>query len=145
MVTGTRAHQVAMYTVFESPLQMMCDSPTWYKKEQETVDFITQIPTVWDETIVLEAAVSDYIVVARKSGEDWYLGAMTDWEPRDFDITLSFLNENTGYSVQIFKDGINADRNAMDYKVDQKSMSSSTPLKIQMSSGGGFSAIFTKK
>jgi alpha-glucosidase len=70
---------------------------------------------------------------------------MTDWEPRDFDITLSFLNENTGYSVQIFKDGINADRNAMDYKVDQKSMSSSTPLKIQMSSGGGFSAIFTKK
>ena len=145
MVTGTRAHQVAMYTVFESPLQMMCDSPTLYKKEQETVDFITQIPTVWDETIVLEAAVSDYIVVARRSGEEWYLGAMTDWEPRDFDIALSFLNENTDYSVQIFKDGINADRNAMDYKVDQKTMSSTTPLQIQMSSGGGFSAIFTKK
>ena len=144
MVTGTRAHQVAMYTVFESPLQMMCDSPTLYKKEQETVDFITQIPTVWDETVVLEAAVSDYIVLARRSGENWYLGAMTDWEPRDFDINLSFLNKNTNYSVQIFKDGINADRNAMDYKVDQKTMSSTTPLQIQMSSGGGFSAIFTK-
>lgn len=111
----------------------------------ETVDIITQIPTVWDETIVLEAAVSDYIVVARRSGEDWYLGAMTDWEPRDFDIALSFLNENTDYSVQIFKDGINADRNAMDYKVDEKTMSSTTPLQIHMSSGGGFSAIFTKK
>ena len=145
MVTGTRAHQVAMYTVFESPLQMMCDSPSLYKKEQETVDFITQIPTVWDETIVLEAAVSDYIVVARRSGENWFLGAMTDWEPRDFDINLSFLNKNTNYSVQIFKDGINADRNAMDYKLDQKTMSSTTPLQIQMSSGGGFSAIFTKK
>jgi alpha-glucosidase len=145
MVTGTRAHQVAMYTVFESPLQMMCDSPSLYKKEQETVDIITQIPTVWDETIVLEAAVSDYIVVARRSGEDWYLGAMTDWEPRDFDIALSFLNENTDYSVQIFKDGINADRNAMDYKVDEKTMSSTTPLQIHMSSGGGFSAIFKKK
>ena len=133
-----------MYTVFESPLQMMCDSPTLYKKEQETVDFITQIPTVWDETVVLEAAVSDYIVLARRSGENWYLGAMTDWEPRDFDINLSFLNKNTNYSVQIFKDGVNADRNAMDYKVDQKTMSSATPLQIQMSSGGGFSAIFTK-
>jgi alpha-glucosidase len=144
MVTGTRAHQVAMYTVFESPLQMMCDSPTLYKKEQETVDFITQIPTVWDETVVLEAAVSDYIVLARRSGENWYLGAMTDWEPRDFDINLSFLNKNTNYSVQIFKDGVNADRNAMDYKVDQKTMTSATPLQIQMSSGGGFSAIFTK-
>ena len=145
MVTGTRAHQVAMYTVFESPLQMMCDSPTLYKKEQETVDFITQIPTVWDETVVLEAAVSDYIVLARRSGENWYLGAMTDWKPRDFEIELSFLNDNTDYSVQIYKDGINTDRNAMDYKVDQKTMSSTTALQIQMSSGGGFSAIFTKK
>jgi alpha-glucosidase len=89
--------------------------------------------------------VSDYIVLARRSGEDWYLGAMTDWDSRDFGITLSFLNENTEYSVQIFKDGINADRNAMDYKVVQKTMSTTTPLKIQMSSGGGFSAIFKKK
>ena len=145
MVTGTRAHQVAMYTVFESPLQMMCDSPSLYNKEQETVDFITQIPTVWDETIVLEAAVSDYIVLARRSGENWHLGAMTDWEPRDFEIQLSFLNENTDYLVQIYKDGINADRNAMDYKIDQKTMNSATPLNVQMSSGGGFSAIFTKK
>jgi alpha-glucosidase len=70
---------------------------------------------------------------------------MTDWEPRDFDIALSFLNENTDYSVQIFKDGINADRNAMDYKVDEKTMSSTTPLQIHMSSGGGFSAIFKEK
>jgi alpha-glucosidase len=144
MVTGTRAHQVAMYTVFESPLQMMCDSPTVYKKEQETVDFITQIPTVWDETVVLEAAVADYIVLARRNGENWYLAAMTDWEPRDFNINLSFLDKNTDYSVQIYKDGINANRNAMDYKLDHKTMSSITSLKIQMSSGGGFSAIFMK-
>jgi len=144
MVLGSRAHQVAMYTVFESPLQMMCDSPTIYKKEQETVNFITQIPTVWDETLVIEAAVSDYIVLARRNGENWYLGAMTDWTAREFTIDLSFLEENFNYNVQIFKDGVNTDRNAMDYKFEKQNLNSNSKLKISMSSGGGFSAIIKK-
>ena len=82
---GTRCHQVAMYVVYESPLQMLCENPSICKKEQETVDFITQIPTVWDETKVLEASLSDYIVVARRKGEDWFIGAMTDGKPREVD------------------------------------------------------------
>ncbi len=144
MVLGSRAHQVAMYTVFESPLQMMCDSPTVYKKEQETVDFITQIPTIWDETIVLEGSVSDYIVVARRNKDNWYLGAMTDWTPRNFKIDLSFLEKGVDYNVEVFKDGVNTHRNALDYIYEKHNLNSSSQINISMSSGGGYSAIFKK-
>lgn len=129
-----------MFVVFESPLQMMCDSPTAYNKEQETLDFISQIPTTWYETIVLEGAVSDYIVLARRHGEDWYLGAMTDWTAREFDIDLFFLDEGK-YEIQIFKDGINTDRNAMDYKFEKDIVQKGSAINISMSSGGGWAAI----
>ena len=144
MVPGTRAHQVAMYTVFESPLQMMCESPTIYKKEQETVDFITQIPTTWDETVVIKAKLSDYIVIARRNGENWYLAAMTDWTARNFEVDLSFLDNDLNYKVQVYKDGINADRNAMDYKFEKMTLNKNSKMNISMSRGGGFSAIFKK-
>lgn len=144
MAFGSRAHQVAMFVVFESPLQMMCDSPTLYKKEQETTNFITQIPTTWDETVVLEAAVSDYIVLARRKGGIWFLGAMTDWTARDFDIDLSFLSEGK-YDIQIFRDGINTDRNAMDYKFEKDIVRKDSKIHISMSSGGGWAAIMEKK
>ncbi|MEM7373186.1 MAG: glycoside hydrolase family 97 protein [Bacteroidota bacterium] len=144
MTLGSRAHQVAMYVVFESPVQMMCESPTIYYKEQETVDFITQIPTTWDETVVLEAAVADYIVLARRKGDSWYLGAMTDWTAREFDIELSFLGEGE-YDMQVFKDGVNTDRNAMDYKFEQTTVQKESKVHMSLSSGGGYSAIITKK
>ena len=144
MVPGSRAHQVAMYTVFESPLQMMCESPTVYKKEQETVDFITQIPTIWDETVVIKAKLSDYIVIARRKGENWYLAAMTDWTARNFDVDLSFLDNDVNYNVQVYKDGINTDRNAMDYKFEKMILNNKSKINISMSRGGGFSAIFKK-
>lgn len=143
MSYGTRAHQVAMYTIFEAPLQMLCESPTIYYKEQETVDFITQIPTVWDETVVLEGAVSDYIVLARRKGDNWYLGAMTDWTARDFEIDLSFL-EKGNYTLQGYQDGVNASRNAQDYKIIKQDVDQNTKLKLKLSSGGGYSAIITK-
>ena len=144
MVPGSRAHQVAMYTVFESPLQMMCESPTIYKKEQETVDFITQIPTIWDETVVIKAKLSDYIVIARRKGENWYLAAMTDWTARNFQVDLSFLDNDVNYNVQVYKDGINTDRNAMDYKFEKMTLNNKSKINISMSRGGGFSAIFKK-
>ena len=144
MSLGTRAHQVAMYVVFEAPLQMLCESPTIYYKEQETVDFITQIPTIWDETVVLEGAVSDYIVVARRKGDDWYLGAMTDWTARDFELNLSFLGDGD-YGMQAYQDGLNASRNAQDYKMVNKSVNRNNKLDIKLSSGGGYAAIFKKK
>ena len=142
MTLGTRAHQVAMYTVFESPIQMLCDSPSVYRKEQETVDFIKQIPTIWDQTKVLKAAITDYLVVVRKKNEKWYLGAMTDNTKRNFNVKLSFLNPNTRYKIQIFKDGKNADKNAMDYKFETVELDSQATINIPLARGGGFSAIF---
>lgn len=140
MGLGTRCHELAKYIVYESPLQMMCESPSIYKKEQESVDFITRIPVVWDETRVLEAKVSDYIVVARRKGKAWYVGAMTDASPRELEISLSFLDEGD-YKLTLMKDGINADRYAQDYKLEKRSINKTEVLKIKMVSNGGWAAI----
>ena len=93
MSQGTRCHQLAMYVVYESPLQMLADSPSNYLKEKDAMDFLSPVPTVWDTTIVLDAKVSDYILVARKSGNKWYLGAMGDWDAHDLQANLDFLPE----------------------------------------------------
>lgn len=137
---GTRAHQVAMYTVYEAPLQMLCESPSRYLKEQETVDYITRIPTVWDETVVLQAAVGDYLAVARRKGANWYIGAMTDWTGRELTIDFSFLGAGT-YEAEIFADGINAGMFAEDYQKQSETISSASKLQIKLASGGGWSAI----
>ncbi|MBT8314553.1 MAG: glycoside hydrolase family 97 catalytic domain-containing protein, partial [Maribacter sp.] len=144
MAYGTRAHQVAMYVVYEAPVQMLCESPSIYYEEQETVDFITQIPTIWNETVVLEGAVADYIIVARRKGDNWYIGGMTDWTARNFELDLSFLGQGE-YEMQAYLDGINASRNAQDYKLISKTVNQNTKLEINMSSGGGYSAIITKR
>lgn len=143
MSLGTRAHQVAMYVVYEAPLQMLCESPTIYIREQETVDFITQIPTIWDETIVLHGAIGDYIALARRKGDTWYLGAMTDWTQRELELDLSFLGEGA-FEMEVFKDGINADRFAEDYKVETVEINKSSKVIAKMAAGGGWSAIISK-
>jgi alpha-glucosidase len=144
MSLGTRCHQVAMYVVFDAPLQMLCESPTIYNKEQETVDFITQIPTVWDETKVLEGSVSNYIIVARRKGDNWYVGGMTDWTPREFTVDLSFLTEGS-YSMELMQDGINASKNAQDYKIKTMDLENTTTALLNMAPGGGWVAIISKK
>ncbi len=144
MSMGTRAHQVAMYVVFEAPLQMMCESPTIYYKEQESVDFITEIPTVWDETVVLAGRVAEYIVVARRRGENWYIGGMTDWVAREFEIDLSFLGEGN-YEMKSMKDGVNAGRNAQDYKIETMSVVKGDKIETKLAKGGGYAAIIRKK
>ena len=103
MSQGTRVHQMAMYTTFEAPLQMMADSPTMYMKNQECTDFIAQVPTIFDETIALDGKLGEYTVVARRKGTTWYIAAMTDWTPRDLTIDLSFLGEGK-YQADIFAD-----------------------------------------
>lgn len=140
---GTRAHQVAMYVVYEAPLQMMCENPSRYYEEQESVDFITQIPTTWDETIVLHGAIGEYIAVARRKGDKWYIGAMTNSTGRELKIDFSFLEEGT-YSMEVFKDGVNADRFAEDYKTEQNGVNKDTKLFVKMVEGGGWVAIITK-
>ena len=143
MSMGTRAHQVAMYVVYEAPLQMMCESPSRYYEEQESVDFITQIPTTWDETIVLHAAIGEYIAVARRKGKIWYVGAMNNSTPRELAIDLSFLKDGA-YFMEVFRDGINADKNAEDYKIESISINKDSKLSAKMAEGGGWVAIISK-
>jgi alpha-glucosidase len=144
MSQGTRCHQLAMYIVYESPLQMLCDSPSNYLAEQECLGFITSVPTVWDDTRVLDAKVSDYILIARRSGETWYLGAMTDWTPRNLNLDLAFLGKGK-YTMEIFADGANAHRHGNDYRRDIRTVSRRDRLMIHMAPGGGWAAILEPK
>lgn len=139
---GTRAHQVAMYVIYESPLQMLSDSPANYMREQETTDFISNIPVVWDDIVCLDGKVGDYIVLARRSGNNWFVGAMTDWNERTLDIDFSFLPEGN-YSMEIFRDGINADRYASDYEITREEMRSGGRIRVHMAPGGGWAARIT--
>ena len=139
---GTRAHQVALYVIYESPLQMLSDSPSNYMKEQETTDFIVNIPVVWDDIIGLDGKVGDYLLLSRRSGKDWFVGAITDWTSRDMDLDLSFLPAGK-YKMDIFQDGINADRYAGDYKHLKTSVKSGDKMKIHLAPGGGWAAKIT--
>ncbi|MDP2337819.1 MAG: glycoside hydrolase family 97 protein [Bacteroidota bacterium] len=143
MSQGTRCHQLAMYVCYDAPLQMMCDSPSNYYKEQESTSFISKMPTVWDDTKVLDAKVGDYILTARQKGNDWYLGAMTDWTARSLNVDLSFLGEGT-YEIEIMQDGINADKSCNDYKHTVKQVTKADKLKIELAKGGGWAAICKK-
>lgn len=140
MSQGTRVHQMAMYTTFEAPLQMLADSPTKYMQNQECTDFIAQIPTTFDETIALDGKLGAYTLIARRKGTIWYLAAMTDWKPRDLTIDLSFLSPGQ-HKADIFADGINANKDATDYQHLHQTASSTDRLSIHLSSGGGWTAI----
>ena len=139
MALGTRCHQLAMYVVFESPLQMLADSPSNYMREPEIMEFLAPVPTEWDETKVLDARIADYVVVARRNGRDWYVGAMTDWTPRTLDIDFSFLPDGN-FTMEAYQDGVNADRYATDYKKVTTQVTKTTKLKIELAPGGGWAA-----
>ncbi|MEJ6979675.1 glycoside hydrolase family 97 protein [Pedobacter sp. P351] len=144
MSHGTRAHQVAMYVVYEAPLQMLADSPSAYAKEQETCSYITQIPTVYDETVAVGGKVGEFVAIARRKGNVWYVGALTNWTAREIEIDCSFLEDGV-FKAEIFADGVNADRNAEDYKLEVVDVSKNDKLKIHLSSGGGWTAIIKKR
>ena len=139
MSQGTRCRQLAEYVVFESPLNMLCDSPSNYMEEKECLEFIAEIPTVWDETKGLCGEVGKYIAMARRNGSDWYVGAMTDWSDRGLTLDLSFLPEGN-YTVVLYRDGMNADRVATDYRKETMELPADRQLKVRMAPGGGFAA-----
>jgi alpha-glucosidase len=129
MSKGTRVRQLAMYVVYESPLQMLADNPSHYLREPECMQFLAKVPVIWDETKVLQAKVGEYIAIARRSGDEWYIGAMTGWTPRE-----------GAYNADIFIDGLNAHRNGTDYKRISKTISKGEVLKIYLAPGGGWAA-----
>ena len=144
MSQGTRCRQLAEYVVFESPLNMLCDSPSNYMDEPECTGFIAEIPTVWDETKVIDGRIAEYIATARRSGGTWYIGAMTDWNARDLSLDLSFLGEGD-YEMTVYRDGINADRAACDYVKETLAVPASRKVTVHLAPGGGYAAKIVKK
>jgi len=139
MSQGTRCNQMAMYILFDAPFQMLADNPTIYTKEQECTDFITTVPTTFDETVALDGKVGEFAAIAHKKGNTWYVGAMNNWDAREITLDFSFLPKGN-YQAVIFKDGVNADRDATDYKKELIKIASGDKLKIQLAPGGGWVA-----
>jgi len=135
---GTRCHQLACYVVHDSPFTMLCDAPTNYEKEQECVDMITSLPTVFDRTIIPYGRMGEYIVTAREKDGNWYVAGQTNWDARTLDLKFDFLDKGKTYHATIFRDGVNADHNAEDYKCEEADVDASTVMPIRMASGGGF-------
>lgn len=140
---GTRAYQLALFIIFESGLQMMADNPTLYYRNDECTRFITQIPQTWDETIALEAKVGEYVIVAKRKGERWYVAGMTNnqQQERVFELNLDFLKDGRIYHMTSFEDGTNANRQAMDYRKKRISLKKGDKATIRLARNGGFAAI----
>ena len=138
---GTRCHQLGMYVIFESPFNMLCDSPQHYEAEKECTEFIARIPTVWEETLAIDGKVGEYIVMARRSGDKWYVGGLTGHAARKVSIDLGFLGGGQ-WNIELFVDGINAERHAEDYR--KVTGCAGETLEVRMAPGGGFAAILSK-
>lgn len=144
MSQGTRVRQLAQYVIFEAPFNMLCDNPSNYMAEPECTQFIAEIPTVWDETVALNGEISKYVTIARRTGNQWYLGSMTNWDARTLEVDLSFLGTGN-YKAEIFCDGVNAHRTAMDYRKDTVDVPANRKMTLKMAPGGGFVMKIMKK
>lgn len=144
MSQGTRCRQFAMYVIFESPFNMLCDSPCNYEKEPVSTEFIAAIPTVWDETVALDGKVGQYAVMARRKDDAWYVGGMTNWDGRYVTVDLSFLPEGT-YDVEKYVDGYESHVLARDFRVEKQSADNTAKIKVWMAAGGGFAFKITPK
>lgn len=140
---GTRAYQMALFVIFESGIQMMADNPTLYYRNDECTRFMTQIPQTWDETIPLEAKVGEYVIVAKRKGDKWYIGGMTNnqQQERVFELNLDFLKQGQTYQMTSFEDGVNANRQAMDYKKKEYTLKKDDKITVRLARNGGFAAV----
>lgn len=135
---GTRCHQLAAYIVHDSPFTMLCDAPTNYLNEQECVDFIASLPVEVDSTFIASGELGKYIVTVRKKDVNWYIGGMTNWDKRDVQLDFSFLPEGVSYTAVLFKDGVNANKQAEDYRKETICINKDSRLTLHLASGGGF-------
>jgi alpha-glucosidase len=134
--------QLAEYVIFDAPLQMLADNPTIYMRESECLDFITSVPTTFDETVPLDGKVGEWLALARRKGDTWFVGALTNWTPRDATINLAFLPPGR-YEAVVYKDGINAGRDATDYTKEKLTIRSGDKLQLHLAPGGGWVARIT--
>ncbi len=141
MGSGTRAYQMALYVLFESPLQMLADNPVLYERERPCTEFIASVPTTWDELRVLHASCDGQLVVARRKGDRWYIGGMTADKPFEMRLSLDFLPSGRSFRMTSFEDGVNADLQAMDYRRQVREVDSSSHIEIRMCRNGGWAAV----
>lgn len=141
MGTGTRAYQMALYVVFESPLQMLADNPVLYRREHPCTEFLAAVPTTWDSLRVLRAACGREVVVARRKGDKWYVGGITNDRPYTTEIALDFLPAGRTFTMTSFEDGVNADLQATDYRKRVREVDASTVVKVEMVRNGGWAAV----
>lgn len=141
MSLGTRAHQTAMYVVYDGALQMMADSPTAYDREPDCSDLMAAVPVTYDESRVLDGKVGEYVVIARRKGDVWYVGAMTNGKPRELTLDTSFLAPGRSYEATVMADGVNATKHPNDYRISKSSLKQGEAMKISMAPGGGWVAI----
>ncbi|MFT3902397.1 MAG: glycoside hydrolase family 97 protein [Niabella sp.] len=143
---GTRSYQLALFVVFESAVQMLADNPTMYYRNPDATGFITSVPTTWDETKVLDAKLGEYVIVAKRKGDEWFIGGIANnaekW--RTFKINLDFLSQGATYQMDIFEDGINAPTQAMDYRFSAKQVKKGDAFEIKLARNGGFAARIKK-
>jgi alpha-glucosidase len=144
MGMGTRAHSMALFIIMESPMQMLPDSPSDYYRERECTEFISKIPVEWDELKVLEARIGEYTVIARRNGSDWFIGCITNWNSKEFDLNFDFLKEGE-YEMEYVEDGINADTRAIDYRMKSKTVGKGDIETVRLAPGGGWIARIIKK
>ena len=138
---GTKVYNMAVFVLFESNLQMLMDNPCRYDKWPDCRDFLTSVPVNWDETRVLAAEAGQYIVMAKRKGQKWFIGGITNDKERELDVTLSILPEGKNLQMTSFVDGINANRIAMDYRMEKTSVNKATKLPIKMARNGGFAGV----
>lgn len=141
---GTRAYQLALFVLFESGVQMLCDNPTLYYRNQDCTDFITQVPVTWDETKALQAEVGEFAVVAKRKGNKWFVGGITNGKERQLSLNLDFLIKGKSYKITSYADGINANRQAMDYKKGVQTVNSDSQIPVKLSKNGGYAAVLTE-
>lgn len=144
MSQGTRCRQLAEYVVFDSPLNMLCDSPSNYIAEAECTEFIAACPETWDESLGVNGKIGKYITIARRSGDAWYVGTLTNWDERDITLDLSFLGEGE-WTLDIFQDGPNAQKAARDYKHTGAAVPADRKITVHLAPGGGWVAKITRK
>jgi alpha-glucosidase len=137
MTQGTRCNQLAMFTMFYAPFQMLADAPTAYEKEPEILNYLSSMPCVWDETIPIDGKIGDFAVIARRKGTDWHVAGLNNWTEKTVKLIFDFL-DSSEYSATIFIDGVNADRIGSDYKRITKTIPKGSTMEIEMASGGGF-------
>jgi len=140
MGQGTRAHAMAMAVISESPMQMLPDAPTWYYREEECARFLTRIPVEWDQIEPLDGKVGDYVAVARRHGKEWHVATITNWDARKLTLRFDFLEEGQVYDMELFKDGPNAHKMAVDYVKETRKIRKGDVIEINMAPGGGWIA-----